>query len=197
MKTLGRLLLFALSAPAFAGVLLDREGETFHPGRGVPFIVLSTTLTVEDGARRHIQGYMLSVLPDGTCHLRSTRDRQQDRSVPPDRRNVKIRNFGPKILPENVRAALQRFFSESLNWTLARHSYVSRGEAKTPEIWLAELTLYFGTDHHTCTLSSVEREYPELSEAGYEFLNLLERIAAWMRRPENADAPSSPESAGS
>jgi hypothetical protein len=156
-----------------AEILIEEEGKIRNLEQGVPMIVYSTTFSKEQGTAKQIESQVLSVLTDGQVYLIYTLDNQRNRELPPEERKITIRRFGPVILPEKIRAALQRFFLESGNWTLAAKSYVPRNEKG---VWLAELTLQYGTAEHHCCFSSIESKEKPLSTPAGKFLLLLEHI---------------------
>lgn len=179
MKIIKLIFIFLFIIPSFSGVLIKEKDELKDPGYGIPFIVFSTTLKVENSTKQAIHSSILSILQDGTALMKLTLDNRNNLSLSKDKRILSTINIGPLILTEKIRGALQRFFSESYNWTLLPKSFVSQ-KIKDNYIWLAELSLYYGSIHHTCFFSNVEKKYPEIPTPAFEFLQLLDQIVLWM-----------------
>jgi len=161
-----------------AEVYLDAEdGVAFSE---VPFIMFSSTFTFRNGKKKFIKSEILSVLQDGTAYLSVTMDNQRNLTLPARDRKIIIKSYGPSVLPEELRARLQTFFSDSLNWSLASNSYIDFQDKSKNGIWLADLTLQYGMKESKCYISSVNKAYEPLSKPGYDFIFLLKTISKFV-----------------
>ena len=160
--------------PLQSGLVIQDDKGNLTQGNGVPLILYSCTIIRSGGAI--IQNDILSIFEDGACSLKRSIDNSKDKTAK-GKKGMIIRNYGPYPLKEEIRAALQTFFSSGANWTLAEKSHLS---THSTDIWLAQLSLSFTGNNTICYLSSTEKQYQELSSEGIAFLDLLEKIKKWL-----------------
>lgn len=169
---------FAESTLIFKG----NDGEKSYENYGVPFIVLSATFISNRSKSNYTENYVLSVLNDGSCFLNVTSNNQNNELLPKEKRKLDFNKFGPKILPEKVRAVLQKFFSSSYNLSLIPKAYTQNFLKDKNGAWLAELKLSYEANEHMCYFSSTEKNLPLISIEGEEFLIFLHQIIDWMKQ---------------
>ena len=174
--TFVRLLAFFLILSSLqAGLVYKDEHGTSLPCSGVPLLMYSSTRIRESGL--YVQSEILTILEDGTCLFKKTLDHSRNPKLPKEERKITLRNFGPYPLPEEIRRTLQDFFSDSVHWTLQSKNYI---HGKDKDIWLGEISLQYRETRQAASLSTSEKDWPQLSGAGLEFLKVLEKIKIWM-----------------
>ncbi len=158
-----------------AEIILNPKIAPAHTeAKGLPTILYSTTLSLPS-PNAAVHSFIVSIFPDGSANVMQTVDNQRNLSIPAASRKISIQSFGPKILPEQAQAELQRCFTRGIPWNIPERAFVVR-DPKENGFWVAELSLQTETSRRHSRLSSSEKQNPEIEENAYAFLNFLEQV---------------------